>query len=84
MKAVEPDEVGMEASSSGIEWSLPEPADGVQRTPPGVEWPSGTPPEQMLDRTAEALPAGSVVPRTPKLPEPPSDELVAEHRLTHL
>eukprot|EP00972_Heterocapsa_arctica_P028122 4137450-Heterocapsa_arctica.AAC.1 len=38
----------------------------------------------MPDGTAEALPPGTVAPRTPKLPEPPSDELVAEHRLTHL
>eukprot|EP00972_Heterocapsa_arctica_P055157 8135856-Heterocapsa_arctica.AAC.1 len=62
MNAVEPDEVDMEASSSGIEWPLPEPAIGVERTPPGVERPSVAPPEQMLDSTAEALPAGSVVP----------------------
>eukprot|EP00972_Heterocapsa_arctica_P007080 1034115-Heterocapsa_arctica.AAC.1 len=70
MNAVEPDVVDMEASSSGIERPLPELADGVERTPPGVERPSATPPEQMPDGTAEALPPGSVAPRMPKLPEP--------------
>eukprot|EP00972_Heterocapsa_arctica_P064096 9456769-Heterocapsa_arctica.AAC.1 len=82
MCAVELNEVDVEASSSGIERPLPEPAIGVERTPPGVEGPSVPP--LVPNGVAEALPAGSVVLRTPKLPVPPSDELVAQHRLTRL